>query len=159
MDAIDIKILDHLQQDAAMPLADLAARVGLSATPCWRRIKALEEAGVIAGRVALLDPDRLNLPVTVFVSIRTHEHNAAWLTRFAKAVAGIPEIVDVYRMSGDVDYLLRVVVPDVAGYDAVYKKLIKVGGLTDVSSRFAMERIKASTRLPLNYLPIRRRGA
>jgi len=151
IDATDRKILTLLQNDASLSLADIADKVNLSPTPCWRRIQKLEEAGIIAKRVALLDAASLNLGVTAFVAVKTSQHNAAWLDRFAKAVANIPEIVEVYRMSGDVDYLLRVVVPDIAGYDTVYKKLIKNVELTDVSSSFAMEKLKSTTALPLDY--------
>lgn len=151
MDELDRKILSHLQVDATKPVADIAAAVGLSPTPCWRRIKLLEEQGVIRGRVALLDPDRMNVGVTVFVAIKTSQHDIAWLEKFAAAVADIPEVVDFYRMSGEVDYLLRVVVPDIAAYDAVYKRLIARVPLHDVSSTFAMERIKSTTALPLGY--------
>lgn len=151
LDLIDRKILALLQHDASLSVADVAEKVSLSVTPCWRRIQKLDEAGVIQRRVALLDPSKLNLGVTAFVAIRTSQHNPAWLEKFAKAVGNIPEIVEVYRMSGDVDYLLRVVVPDIAGYDAVYKKLIKSVELTDVSSSFAMEKLKATTALPLDY--------
>jgi Lrp/AsnC family transcriptional regulator len=151
LDATDRKILALLQHDASLSVADVAEKVNLSVTPCWRRIQKLDEAGVIQRRVALLDASKLNLGVTAFVAIRTSQHNPAWLEKFAKAVASIPEIVEVYRMSGDVDYLLRVVVPDIAGYDAVYKKLIKSVELTDVSSSFAMEKLKSTTALPLDY--------
>ncbi len=151
LDRIDRKILTCLQRDATLPVAEIAARVGLSTTPCWRRIQRLERDGVIAGRVALLDPDKLNLGVTVFVHIRTAQHNAAWLEKFAAAVAAIPEIVELYRMSGDIDYLMRVVVPDIAGYDAIYQRLIAAVELSDVSSTFAMERIKHTTALPVDY--------
>ncbi len=151
MDVIDRKILSCLQEDATLPIAEVADRVGLSATPCWRRIQALERDGVIERRVAPLNPDKLNAAVTVFASVRTDEHNVAWLKKFAKAVIGIPEIVEVYRMSGEVDYLLRIVVPDIAGYDAIYKRLIASINLSDVSSSFAMERIKATTVLPVHY--------
>ncbi len=151
IDAIDRKILTCLQRDATLPVAEIAERVGLSTTPCWRRIQRLERDGVIAGRVALLDPDKLNLGVTVFVHIRTAQHNAAWLEKFAAAVAAIPEIVELYRMSGDIDYLMRVVVPDIAGYDAIYQRLIAAVELSDVSSTFAMERIKHTTALPVDY--------
>jgi len=154
MDALDIKILGLLQRDATITLNDLASKVGLSPTPCWRRVKQLEDAGVIKRRVAMLDAGLLNVGVTVFVAIRTGQHSEAWLERFAKLVAAIPEVMAVYRMSGETDYLLRVVVPDVAGYDAVYKQLIKVGGLADVSSSFAMECIKAETALPLNHVKL-----
>ncbi len=151
MDFIDRKILAFLQEDSTVPLAALAERVGLSTTPCWRRIQNLEKAGVIRRRVALLDPEKLNLGVTVFVRVKTSQHNIEWLERFAKAVAGIDEVVEFYRLSGDIDYLLRVVVPDIAGYDRVYKRLIAAAELADVSSNFAMERIKYTTALPLGY--------
>jgi Lrp/AsnC family transcriptional regulator len=151
MDRIDKKILDCLQNDATLPVGDIAARVGLSATPCWRRIRNLEKAGVIQRRVALLDPEKLNLGITVFVALKTSQHNYEWLENFAKVVSEIDEVVEFYRMSGDTDYLLRIVVPDIAGYDAVYKRLIQVADLSDVSSSFAMERIKYTTALPLSY--------
>jgi Lrp/AsnC family transcriptional regulator len=151
MDAIDRKILALLQQDAETPLATIAERVHLSPTPCWRRIQKLRAAGVIRKHVALCDAAALKVGVTVFVSVRTNQHSQAWLERFAKGVKDIPEVVELYRMSGDIDYLLRVVVPDIAGYDAVYKKLIKVADLYDVSSSFAMEQIKYTTALPLDY--------
>jgi Lrp/AsnC family transcriptional regulator len=152
LDRIDQKILALLQTDATLSVADIAGRVGLSPTPCWRRIQNLEAAGVIKARVALLDPEKLDVGVTVFVSVRTSQHNAAWLERFAKAVMEIPEVVEFYRMSGEVDYLLRIVVPSIAGYDAVYKRLIRAADLTDVSSSFAMEQIKSTTALPLTYV-------
>jgi Lrp/AsnC family transcriptional regulator, cysteine-sensing transcriptional activator len=152
MDRLDQKILGLLQADATLSIADIASKVGLSPTPCWRRIQNLEAAGVITGRVALLDAEKLNVGVTVFVSVRTSQHNAAWLERFAAAVNEIPEVVDFYRMSGDVDYLLRIVVPSIAGYDAVYKQLIRAADFTDVSSSFAMERIKSTTALPLAHV-------
>jgi Lrp/AsnC family transcriptional regulator len=151
IDDLDRKILDILQGDATIPVAALAERVGLSSTPCWRRIQKLEEAGVIERRVALCDPGKLNVGVTVFVSIRTGQHDLAWLEKFAQAVRDIPEVVEFYRMSGDVDYLLRIVVPDIAAYDAVYKRLIARVPLSDVSSAFAMEAIKYTTALPLGY--------
>ncbi len=153
MDQIDRKILTLLQEDATLPVAAIAERVALTATPCWRRIQKLEEAGIIRGRVALLDRGKLNLGVTVFVAVRTNQHNMAWYERFARAVAEFDEIVGFYRMSGEVDYLLHVVVPDIAGYDAVYKRLIAKIELTDVSSSFAMEVIKETVRLPLAYAP------
>jgi Lrp/AsnC family transcriptional regulator len=151
IDRTDRMLLERLQTDASLSLNALAEAVKLSPTPTWRRIQRLEAEGVIRKRVALIDPDAVNLPVTVFVSIKTSQHNAEWLKRFAKVVAAIPEVVEVYRMSGDIDYLLRVVVPDIAGYDAVYKKLIKDVELFDVSSSFAMERMKYTTALPLDY--------
>ena len=151
MDRIDRKILQCLQEDASLPLAEIAERVGLSTTPCWRRIQNLEKTGVIRRRVALLDPDKLNVGVTVFVRVKTSEHSYDWLESFAEQIAGIEEVVEFYRMSGDIDYLLRIVVPDIAGYDAVYKRLIQLAGLADVNSNFAMERIKYTTALPLGY--------
>ncbi|MDA0369638.1 MAG: Lrp/AsnC family transcriptional regulator [Proteobacteria bacterium] len=151
MDQIDRKILAALQEDAGRPVADIAVDVGLSQSPCWRRIQKLEADGVIQRRVALLDPVQLNVGVTVFVAVRTARHDLEWLETFAHAAQDIPEIVELYRMSGEVDYMLRVVVPDIAGFDAVYKKLIARVPLTDVTSSFAMERIKFTTALPLNY--------
>lgn len=140
-----------LQDDARLTVAQIAARIHLSPTPVWRRIQRLEKVGVIVQRVTLLAPAALNVGVTVFVAIKTNQHNAAWAERFTKAVAALPEVVELYRMSGEVDYLLRVVVPDIAGYDAVYKKLIKSVDLIDVSSSFAMERLKYTTALPLHF--------
>ena len=134
-----------------MPVAKIARRVGLSSSPCWRRIQNLEESGVIRGRVALLDSAALNLRVSVFVAVRTRHHNQQWLEEFAAAVTAFPEVVEFYRMSGEIDYMLRVVVPDIAAYDAFYKGLIEKVSLSDVSSSFAMEEIKYSTALPLHY--------
>jgi Lrp/AsnC family transcriptional regulator len=151
MDTLDQKILNLLQEDATLSVAEIGERVGLSTTPCWRRIQNLEKAGIIQGRVTLLDAEKLNVGVTVFVAIRTNQHSLEWLEKFAAAVTGLPEVVEFYRMSGDVDYLLRVVVPDIAGYDAVYKRLIAAVELSDVSSSFAMEKIKSTTALPLTY--------
>jgi len=152
LDALDIKILNLLQRDATMPLAEISSQVGLSSTPCWRRIQKLEEAGVIRKRVALLDRAALNVGVTVFVAIRTQQHNARWLRDFARAVSGFPEVVDCYRMAGDIDYLLRLVLPDIAAYDAFYKRLIAKIELSDVTSMFAMEQIKSTTELPLQFI-------
>ncbi len=151
MDEFDRRILLSLQEDVVRPLEQVAERVGLSASPCWRRIQKLEAAGVIEGRVALLSPERMNVGVTVFVSVRTNQHSQAWAERFCKAVALIPEVVEFYRMSGETDYLLRIVVPDIAAYDGVYKRLIASADLYDVSSAFAMERIKYTTALPVHY--------
>ena len=152
MDDVDRKILRCLQEDATLSLADIAFRVGLSATPCWRRIQKLEKEGVIRRRVALLDAEKLNVGTTVFVGLKTNQHNYQWLEKFSRAIAGIEEVVEFYRMSGDIDYLLRVVVPDIEGYDAVYKRIIQAADLSDVSSSFAMEKIKYTTALPLNYV-------
>ncbi len=151
MDNFDRKILSLLQQDASLSVAEVADRVGLSSTPCWRRIQKLEGEGVIKQRVAILDPEKINVGVTVFVSIRTQHHNIDWLDRFSKAVEDIDEVVEFYRMSGDIDYLLRIVVPDIAAYDAVYKRIISAIDLNDVTSSFAMECIKQTTALPLQY--------
>lgn len=152
LDRTDRKLLECLQRDATLSVADLAARVGLSTTPCWKRLKRLEEEGFVKAKVALLDRAKLGLKVTVFVSIRTNQHDAEWLESFARAVSSLPEIVELHRMSGEVDYLMKVVVGDVEGYDRFYKKLIKLVKLTDVSSAFAMEQIKYSTELPLDEL-------
>jgi Lrp/AsnC family transcriptional regulator len=154
MDMLDQKILNLLQEDATLSVAEIGERVGLSTTPCWRRIQNLEKAGIIQGRVTLLDAEKLNVGVTVFVAIRTNQHSLDWLEKFAAAVSKLPEVVEFYRMSGDVDYLLRVVVPDIAGYDAVYKRLISAVDLSDVSSSFAMEKIKSTTALPLTYVKL-----
>lgn len=151
MDETDRQILACLQTDATMPVAEIARRVGLSSTPCWRRIQKLEEAKIIRGRVALLDPKKMNVGVTVFVFVRTSRHSLEWLEAFAKAVDEMPEVVEFYRMSGDVDYLLRVVVPDIDAYDRFYRRLISRIELSDVSSSFAMEQIKSTTALPLDY--------
>lgn len=151
LDAIDRKILGILQQNVQTPLADMAQAVNLSSTPCWRRIQRLHDQGFITRQVALVDPRKINLAVTAFVAVRTNHHNQAWFENFRNAVRDIPEIVEFYRMSGDVDYLLRVVVPDIAAYDAVYKRLIRSVDLSDVSSSFAMEELKFTTALPLDY--------
>lgn len=151
LDAIDRKILDLLQQDATQQGAEIAARVGLSPTPCWRRIQRMKEAGVITRSVALVDARKVNVGVTVFVSVRTNTHAQAWFEQFKATVEAIPEVVEFYRMSGDIDYLLRVVVPDIAAYDRVYKRLTADTQLFDISSSFAMEEIKFTTALPLNY--------
>jgi Lrp/AsnC family transcriptional regulator len=151
LDAIDRKLLALLQQDAEMPVARLAEAVGLSPTPCWRRIQRLKDDGVITRQVVLLERAKLNLGVTVFVSVRTSQHSEAWFRKFHAAVSAIPEVVEFYRMSGDIDYLLRVVVPSIQAYDAVYKRLIRASELYDVSSSFAMEEIKFTTALPLEY--------
>jgi Lrp/AsnC family transcriptional regulator len=149
MDAIDRKILSVIQEDAALSVAEIGSRVGLSSTPCWKRIQRLEAEGVITKRVALIDPAKIGLGITVFVSIETGDHSQAWLARFAETVGAMPEVMEFYRMAGDVDYMLRVVVPDIAGYDTFYKKLIGTVPLKNVTSRFAMEKIKATTALPI----------
>lgn len=149
MDPIDRKILALLQADASLSIAEIADRVGLSQTPCWKRIQKLETTGVIKGRVALLNGRKLNLGLTVFVQIRTKQHDDVWLSKFARAVTEMPEVVEVYRMAGDIDYMLRVVVRDTEAYDRFYKTLIKKVPLHDVSSSFAMEEIKFTTALPI----------
>jgi len=151
LDAIDRKLLEMLQLDCDTPIAELAAAVQLSTTPCWRRVQRMKDAGVITGNVALVDPKSVNVGVTVFVNIRTNQHSQAWFDRFHATVESIPEVVEFYRMSGDVDYLLRIVVPDIAAYDGVYKRLIAGTQLFDVSSSFAMEQLKFTTALPLRY--------
>jgi len=149
MDAIDRKILAVLQENAALSVADIGSRVGLSSTPCWKRIQRLEADGVILKRVALIDQNRIGLGISVFVSIETGDHSQEWLDRFAKIVTAMPEVMEFYRMAGDVDYMLRVAVPDIAGYDAFYKRLIAAVPLKNVTSRFAMEKIKSTTALPI----------
>jgi Lrp/AsnC family transcriptional regulator len=149
MDLIDRKILDLLQRDATLAIAEVADRVGLSQTPCWKRIQRLEAQGVIQRRVALLDPEKLGLGLTVFVSVESGDHSKEWLTRFADLVSGMPEVLEFHRMAGEVDYMLRVVVPDMKAYDGFYKRLIAAVPLKNVTSRFSMERIKSSTVLPI----------
>ena len=152
MDKKDLKILSILQKNGATPIAELAEAVGLSSTPCWRRVQKLQEDGVIRDHVVLCDAAKLNVGVTVFVSLRTSQHSDAWMKKFVQGTRDIPEIVEIYRMSGDIDYLLKIVVPDIAGYDAVYKRLIRSVDLQDVSSSFAMEVLKSTTALPLDYV-------
>jgi Lrp/AsnC family transcriptional regulator len=154
VDRLDKKIMQILQEDATIPVAEIGRRVGLSTTPCWRRIQKLEEDGVITGRVALLDPKRVNVNVTAFVSITTNQHNDEWLRRFAEVIRELPEVVEFYRMAGQVDYLLRVVVPDIDAFDGFYKRLISKIDIADVSTAFAMERIKYTTELPLTYIAL-----
>ena len=154
MDRIDKEILALLQQNADVPLAEIAAHVKLSSTPCWRRIQRLEEQGFIRRKVALLDAAKLNVGVTVFVLLRTSRHNQEWFEKLRSIVSGIPEVVDFYRMSGTIDYLLRIAVPDIAAYDAVYKKLTSNIEIFEVSSSFAMEEIKHTTALPLDYMKL-----
>lgn len=149
MDTIDKKIMTWLQQDSSVAVADLAEKVGCSRTACWRRIKSMEETGLIKQQVSLLDRNKLGLSVTVFVAIKTSRHDVNWLQKFAETVDSFPEIMELYRMSGDIDYLLKVVVPDVAAYDNFYHRLIQKIDLSDVSSNFAMEEIKFTTALPL----------
>jgi Lrp/AsnC family transcriptional regulator len=150
MDAIDRKILAVVQEDAALSVAEIGQRVGLSSTPCWKRLQRLEADGVITKRVALIDPEKVDLGITVFVSVETGDHSQDWLKRFADVARAMPEVMEFYRMAGDVDYMLRVVVHDMASYDAFYKKLIATVPLKNVTSRFAMERIKSTTALPIS---------
>ncbi|MBS7538128.1 Lrp/AsnC family transcriptional regulator [Ancylobacter lacus] len=151
MDIRDRRILETLQADATVPVADLADMVGLSVSACWRRIKALEEAGLIAARVALVDRRKANVGMTVFVGVRTSRHSIEWLEAFRKVMAEIPEIVEAYRLTGDMDYLLRIVVPGVEVYDAVYKQMISRLDFTDVTSFISMEELKYTTAIPLRY--------
>ncbi len=149
LDQVDRRILAILQDDATVAIADIAERVGLTQTPCWKRVKRLQDAGVISARVALLNREALDLGLTVFVAVKTGRHDEDWLNTFAAGARALPEVVEFYRMSGDVDYLLKVVVRDIAAYDRFYKRLIATAPLTDVSSSFAMEQIKFTTALPI----------
>ena len=148
LDRFDLEILRLITEDASLSLADIAGKVGLTPTPCWKRIRRMERDGVIVRRVAVLDPVKVGLPVSVFVEIETADHSSDWLTRFAEVIEKTPEVVDAWRMSGDVDYLLHVVVADIASYDSFYRKLIASVPLRNVSSRFSMERMKAAA-LPI----------
>jgi Lrp/AsnC family transcriptional regulator len=151
IDDIDLRILAALQKDAGQSVSEIAREAGLSTAPCWRRIQKLEKDLIIRKRVALLDRGRLNAGVTVLIAVKTNKHTVEWLEKFRKAVKDIPEIVDIYRMSGEIDYLLKAYVPDIARYDAVYKKLISKIELTDVTSMFAMEELKSTTEIPLRF--------
>lgn len=146
---VDMHLIAILQRDVSIAVDELAKRVGLTKTPCWRRLKKLEKSGIIKGKVALLDANLLDLSVSVFVQVKTSKHDSDWLAQFSKTVSAFPEVVDFYRMSGEYDYLLRVVVKDIASYDAFYQRFIQATSLTDVTSSFAMEEIKRSTELPL----------
>jgi Lrp/AsnC family transcriptional regulator len=152
MDDIDRKLLGLLQEDATLSIAELAQRVGLSSTPCWKRVQKLETTGVIARRVALLDPARIGIGLTVFVAVEAYDHTPEWMEEFASIVSAMPEVMEFYRMAGDVDYMLRVVVPDTAAYDRFYKRLITTTPLKNVTSRFAMERVKHTTAYPLDAM-------
>ena len=151
IDKKDREILRLLQSDANMSMNDLAAAVNLTPTPCWRRVQKLQADGVIQKHVVLCDPKKLNLGLTTFVTIRTSQHSESWMKKFVDGATSIPEIVEIYRLSGDADYLLKIVVPDISSYDSVYKRLIRSVELLDVSSAFAMETIKCTTALPLDY--------
>ena len=154
MDKLDAKILDLLQGDGALSAAEIADRIGLSKAPCWRRIKKLQEDGVVKQTVALLDARALNVGTTVFVMLKTAKHNQAWFDKFVSVVRDIPEVTEIHRMSGDVDYLMRIVVPDIDAYDVVYKRLISSVEFLDVSASFALETIKYTTALPLSYIEL-----
>jgi Lrp/AsnC family transcriptional regulator len=154
MDKLDAKILDLLQENAELTAAEIADRVGLSKAPCWRRIQKPTADGVIRGRVMLLDAHALNVGTTVFVTLKTGNHSEAWFERFVRAVRDIPEVTEIHRMSGDVDYLIRIVVPDIDAYDVVYKRLISAVEFQDVSASFALETIKSTSALPLCYLKL-----
>jgi len=149
IDVIDRKILRVLQEDASLSVAEIGERVGLSSTPCWKRIQRMEAEGIITGKVALVDQNKIGLGLSVFVSVESGDHSDAWLRRFAEVVSSMPEVMEFYRMAGDVDYMLRVVVADMRSYDIFYKKLIGAVALKNVTSRFAMEKIKSVTALPV----------
>lgn len=144
MDRLDREILRLIGNDASLSLAQIAEQVGLTPTPCWKRIRRMEEAGIIVRRVAVIDPVKVGLPVSVFVEVEAADHSADWLHRFAGVVESMPEVVDAWRMSGNVDYLLHVVVADIAAYDGFYRRLIGAVPLRNVTSRFSMERLKAA---------------
>ncbi|MDH2433745.1 Lrp/AsnC family transcriptional regulator [Pokkaliibacter sp. MBI-7] len=152
LDKRDKRILEYLQQDASMPVAELAEKVDLSVSACWRRIKALEESGLILKRVALVDRKKANLPMTVFVGVKTSRHSMEWFEAFQDTIATIPEIVEAYRLTGNIDYLLRLVVPDIDAYDRVYKRLISKLDFTDVTSFISMEELKFTTAVPVSYI-------
>jgi Lrp/AsnC family transcriptional regulator, cysteine-sensing transcriptional activator len=159
MDDIDRSLLEILQQNASLSIAQMAEQVGLSPTPCWKRIQKLEAAGVIARRVAIVDPNRVGVGLSVLVSIEAGEHTPEWLERFSLKVGALPEVTEAYRMAGDVDYMLRVAVADMAEYDAFYKRLIAIAPMKNVTSRFAMERLKHTTAYPLHPRAFRDRRA
>ncbi|WP_341988916.1 Lrp/AsnC family transcriptional regulator [Azorhizobium sp. AG788] len=151
-DAIDCRILDLLQEDALMSAAAVADKVGLSPTPCWRRIKKLEDDGIILKRVALLDRRKVNVPLTVFVAVKAPRHAMEWLEAFRRVITDIPEIVEAWRLTGETDYLLRLVVPDIETYDAVYQRLISRLEFSNLSSSLAMEEMKFTTAVPTSYM-------
>jgi Lrp/AsnC family transcriptional regulator len=151
LDDIDRRILKLLQVNCAATVSEISEQVGLSTTPCWRRIQHLEKEGYIKARVGLADAEKLNVGVTVFVRLQTTEHNYDWLESFSRAVESIDEVVEFHRMSGDIDYLLKIVVPNITAYDAIYKRLIRAASLSNVTANFAMETIKSTTALPVNY--------
>ena len=148
MDSIERKILQYMQRDATLSVADLAEIAGISKSACWRRIQKLEQQGVIRKRVTLMDPLALDLSLTVFIAVKTNQHNELWAQQFNKVVQDIPGILEVYRMGGDVDYMIKAVVKDMPGYDALYQQLLKAD-LFDVSASYVMEALKQTTELPL----------
>jgi Lrp/AsnC family transcriptional regulator len=150
LDKIDRQILGLLQEDAGLPIQQIAERVGLSVNPCWRRIRQMEQSGVIQKRVALVSPEKVGLGLTVYVRVKTNQHSAAWAKKLNEVIAAMPEILECHRIGGDVDYLLKVVVEDMAGYDRTYRELIdRLPSLADVSALFSMERLKSVTGLPI----------
>ncbi|MGF1544274.1 MAG: Lrp/AsnC family transcriptional regulator [Parvularculaceae bacterium] len=151
LDAIDLAILAALQENADASIAEVAAQAGVSQTPCWKRIKKMQAAGVIEKKVALVDPAAVGLKLVGYVHIRTAHHTEAWARKFSEAVKRIPEVVECHRMTGDIDYLMKIVSPDMEGYDEIYKRLIRIVDLSDVSVSFSMERLKSTTELPLDY--------
>jgi Lrp/AsnC family transcriptional regulator, cysteine-sensing transcriptional activator len=159
MDEIDRRLLELLQDDTTLSIAQMAERVGLSPTPCWKRIQRLEKNGVITRRVAVVDPEHVGLGLSVFVNVEAGDHTPEWLHRFSIDVSAMPEVMEIYRMAGDVDYVLRVTVADMAAYDAFYKRLIAVAPMRNVTSRFAMERMKHTTAYPLPPRAFRDRRA
>ena len=152
MDATDRKILDILQSDASVPIATIAETIGMSTAPCWRRIRRLEEDGVITRRVALLSRRKVNVPMTVFVSVKAPRHAVEWLQAFRRLIADVPEIVEAWRLTGEADYQLRIVVPDIETYDLVYQRMISRLEFSDISSAIAMEEMKYTTAVPTNYI-------
>ena len=150
LDLIDRKIVAELMRDATLPVAQISDKVGLSQTPCWKRIQRLQKSGVLTGRVALADPDRLGFGLTVFVGIEAPDHSARWRARFAAVAASFPEIMEVYRMAGEMDYLLRIAVANMAAFDAFYKRLTETITIKNVTSHFAMERMKFTTAYPVD---------
>lgn len=151
-DEIDRQILEILQHDSDTPISTISKEIGLSVTPCWRRIKRMEEAGVIKKRVVLVDQGRAKVPMTVFIGVSTPSHEMSWLTRFSELIDEIPEVVEAYRLTGTVDYILKVVVPDIATYDQVYKKMIERVEFSQVNSMISMEELKFTTAIPTKYL-------
>jgi len=149
MDNLDLKILRVLQEDCRLPVSNIAKKVGLSASPCWKRINRLREQGIIKREIAILNANRLGLGLTVFVSIKTGEHSTGWLDIFSETIMAMPEVVELHRMAGDVDYMLKVVVSDMTKFDELYKRLIGISGLNEVTSRFSMQTIKETTKLPI----------